>query len=66
MKRSSLMFAVFAAAMAIGACQSVNPPQEPGSATQNTMNTNDFTLPEIPPAKLFQHPTPEIFELDVL
>ena len=65
MRRSiSLMMTALAATLLLQACQSVQPTQEPVSATQNAMNDTDFNLPEIPPAKLFQHATPEIFELN--
>lgn len=45
------------------ACQTSSSSQTtPVSATENTMS--EFSLPEIPPAKLFQHAAPEILTLD--
>ena len=59
-----LTLIIAAASLSLNACQSTSSgEQTPVSAVQNTMNT-DFSLPEIPPAKLFQHATPEIFKLD--
>lgn len=54
-------------ALALSACQSVPPQPVPQNAAENTMTNhtmNTFSLPEIPPAKLFQHVTPEIMTLD--
>lgn len=54
-------------ALAMSACQSVPTEIVPQTAAENTMTNqtmNTYSLPEIPPAKLFQHVTPEIMTLD--
>lgn len=53
---------IISALILCSACQSTSSNLSQNSATDNTMS--DFNLPEIPPAKLFQHATPEIMSLD--
>ena len=65
MKQRFLSFGLLA--LILGACQSVPTETVPQNAAENTMTKaamNTFSLPEIPPAKLFQHVTPEIMALD--
>ena len=49
--------------ISFSACKTTNNSTDPVSATQNDTAMN-YDLPEIPPAKLFQHATPSIFQLD--
>ena len=63
MNSGRILAIAFLSALGFGACQSTSGGQSVASATQETMQS-DFTLPSIPPAKLFQHPTPQIMSLD--
>ncbi len=63
MKKAPLFMTAMLAALLLPACQSVSTP-EPVSPTQASENmTTDYALPEIPPAKLFQHATPVMMTL---
>lgn len=61
-----LFVPLFAAIAMSTACQSTASNNIPASAVENNAENTmtDFNLPEIPPAKLFQHPTPQIMSLD--
>lgn len=49
----------------LSACKTTSDTTQPVTANDTDMSQNtDFSLPEIPPAKLFQHATPTIFQLD--